>query len=153
MRTLIIACGATKVETKGARVAALSLYAGRQFNLARQLAGMGWRVMVLSAEHGLIQGDTPIATYDRRMDAARADELVHDDTQGAKLGVWCGGRGAVVVFGGALYRSVVEGWAKPRRIELRPILGRGCGDHYSQLAQLVRDEAAALPGGLFGRAA
>lgn len=149
-KVLIIACGARKVETGGQRMRALDLYAGRQFRLARQLERMGWVVLILSAEHGLIQAAQPIATYDRRMDAARAEELAGTALQGSKFGVSVGRHDRCVVYGGALYRGVVAAWAAKRGVTLEPITGRGIGEHYSKLAELVRNEAGA---GLLGRAA
>jgi hypothetical protein len=49
---LIIACGGAKVDPHGQKVAALDLYAGRQFALARRLAASGWDVLILSASAG-----------------------------------------------------------------------------------------------------
>jgi hypothetical protein len=41
-------------------------------------AGLELDVLVLSAAHGFIYAETPIADYDRKLDARRADELAFD---------------------------------------------------------------------------
>ena len=54
---------------------ALDLYRARQFAVARKFAASGWRVLVLSAEHGLIDGGDVIECYERPMTKVRAAEL------------------------------------------------------------------------------
>lgn len=79
MRLLILSCSATK-RTEPDLLPAQKRYDGPAFRTLRkalrELAQDACpRVAILSAEFGLIAGDTPIPWYDRRMDAARAAAL------------------------------------------------------------------------------
>jgi hypothetical protein len=78
------------------------------------------RVMVLSAQHGLVSEHTWLEPYDQRMTARRAIELADADlcevTRRTSLRI---NRGQVdnfgpyaeaFVFGGRLYRNVIEAW-------------------------------------------
>lgn len=76
MRLLILSCSATK-RTDAGLLPAARRYDGPAFrllrNALRELAQAAHpKVAILSAEFGLIAGDTPISWYDRRIDAARA---------------------------------------------------------------------------------
>jgi hypothetical protein len=79
MRLLILSCSATK-RTKPGLLLALHRYDGPSYRVLRkalrELAQDACpKVAILSAEFGLITGDTPIPWYDRRMDATRAAAL------------------------------------------------------------------------------
>lgn len=79
MRLLILSCSATK-RAESKPLPACLRYDGPAYrllrNALRELAEADHpRVAILSAEFGLIAGDTPIPWYDRRMDAARATAL------------------------------------------------------------------------------
>jgi hypothetical protein len=79
MRLLILSCSATK-RTETVLLPALTRYDGPSFRVLRkalrELAQDACpKVAILSAEFGLIAGDTPIPWYDRRMDATRAAAL------------------------------------------------------------------------------
>lgn len=64
-------------------------------------------IAALSAEHGLIEANTPIADYDRRMNEARAAELARDPDFRASLADLAGGKERIYVAGGKLYRDSV----------------------------------------------
>ena len=112
---------------------ALDLYRARQFAVARKFAASGWRVLVLSAEHGLIDGDDVIECYDRPMTKVRAAELTKATPANYPSG-------PVYVYGGEQYRGIVRAWARalaaPDPVE---VVGRnrGNGDHYSELVALA----------------
>jgi hypothetical protein len=80
MRLLILACSATKRRDAGL-LPAINRYDGPSYRTLRRFLAEhpekrdALAVLILSAEFGLICGDTPIPNYDRRMDAARALEL------------------------------------------------------------------------------
>ena len=80
MRLLILACSATKRHDPGL-LPAIDRYDGPSYRtLRRFLADYPEKrdaldILILSAEFGLIRGDTLVPNYDRRMDAARATEL------------------------------------------------------------------------------
>jgi hypothetical protein len=86
MRLLILSCSATKRRDSDL-LPALERYEGPAYRLLRkalrELAEVHQpRVAILSAEFGLIAGDTPIPWYDRRIDAARAARLAPAVQQG-----------------------------------------------------------------------
>lgn len=77
-RLLILSCSRCKRTDEGL-LPALQRYDGPAFRVLRRFLREGRSeapdVHILSAEHGLISYDTPIAAYDRSMTAARAREL------------------------------------------------------------------------------
>ncbi|HEX2219338.1 MAG TPA: hypothetical protein VHG35_11090 [Gemmatimonadales bacterium] len=78
-RLLVLACSARKHRTPSP-VPAWYRYDGVLFRLCKRLQAerrfpSDVRIRILSAEHGVLTPDTPIAWYDRRLDAARAAEL------------------------------------------------------------------------------
>jgi hypothetical protein len=80
MRLLVLACSATKRHDTGL-LPALDRYDGPSYRTLRRFLEDhpaqrdALAVLILSAEFGLISGDTTLPDYDRRMDAARATEL------------------------------------------------------------------------------
>lgn len=82
-RLLLLGCSARK-RTGAGPLPALALYDGPQFRLVRRyLAGRPEQppaVHVLSAEHGLLRADQPLAPYDRHMTAFRARQIRSDVT-------------------------------------------------------------------------
>ena len=77
-RMLILACSQRKRSDEGL-LPAVERYDGPAFRVLRRFLRGGSSkapvVLILSAEHGLIPHDLPIAAYDRRMTPARAREL------------------------------------------------------------------------------
>ncbi|GAA4466433.1 DUF6884 domain-containing protein [Phytohabitans houttuyneae] len=75
---VIVGCSAEKTATREP-LPALELYDGGCVPPLRARLGrlprLRARVRFLSAQHGLITADTPLHTYDRPLDAARAAEL------------------------------------------------------------------------------
>ena len=132
VNTLVISCTGSK---RPGTHRALDLYRARQFAVARKFAGLGWRVLVLSAEHGLIDGGDVIECYERPMTKARAAELTKATPANYPS------TGPVFVYGGSEYRGIVRAWA--RRLGASypvEVVGRnrGNGDHYSALVDLAR---------------
>ena len=130
MNSLIISCSAHKLPGSHR---AVDLYQSRQFKIARQLQDLGWSVFVLSAKYGFIPGSEIIADYDQKMDRSRADQL-------ADLLPAIFPAGPVYVYGGKLYRDVVNSWAdRLGQLQPRELIGlnRGNGDHYRALAALL----------------
>lgn len=77
-RMVIVGCSARKAITPGP-LPALELYEGGCVPPLRARLGaqprLRARVRILSAEHGLVTADTPLHTYNRRLDPGRAGEL------------------------------------------------------------------------------
>jgi hypothetical protein len=132
VNTLLISCTGSK---RPGTHRALDLYKPRQFKIARELAARpDWRVLVLSAEHGLIDGGDVIECYERPMTQPRADELAAATPANYPSG-------PVFVYGGAKYRGIVRAWARDLGAS-DPVevvgLNEGCGHHYSALVALAR---------------
>lgn len=107
--TMVIPCGGAKLDRPAA---ARDLYTGQMFRhtLAAAQAeadAIGGRVLILSAEHGLITLDTVIAPYDRKMGQAGS---VTPDTiaaQALALGIdW--GASVYALLPAAYYRPLDE---------------------------------------------
>jgi hypothetical protein len=143
-RTLILACSATKHKDPG-RLQALDRYDGPAFRTLRANWPRGhWLEppFILSAEHGLIDAGFPIEDYDRRMTAARADELlvqVHDQLERLELGGQLGEE--ILFFGGEIYRNLIlyaaASIAGDLRIRIRTTRG-GIGEQLGQLKAWLR---------------
>ncbi|MDG4830009.1 hypothetical protein O7627_11935 [Solwaraspora sp. WMMD1047] len=77
-RLVIVGCSAEK-RTTGQPQPALDLYDGGCVPPLRARLGDAparrARIRILSAQHGLVTADTPLAWYDRPLDAPRAAEL------------------------------------------------------------------------------
>lgn len=77
-RLLILSCSQRKRPDEGL-LPAVERYDGPAFRVLRRFLRKGISeppdVLILSAEHGLIPHDLPIAAYDRKMTPARAREL------------------------------------------------------------------------------
>jgi hypothetical protein len=153
-KVLVIACGGRKADTSAGSVRALDLYAGRQFAIARALRDAGWSIVILSAKHGVTTADQPLLAYDVKMTSAmavRAVERIRDGSIGAHLfRAAVQGAERVVFFGGASYFRVWEALVAASGIaradsecEVEEIVGRGCGDHFSILKQILGEDAAA----------
>lgn len=143
-RLLVMACGGTKNDVGDRQVKAIDLYAGRQFDLARQLHEKGWTVLILSAEHGFINADFKIKHYDRKMDRARAAELATCDFNWHILKCWAQDADEIVFYGGQEYHEVwdaaidANGFAEcGEGKDIVRIVGRGCGDHFSVLKEIT----------------
>jgi hypothetical protein len=149
---LIMACSATKLDTPGP-LCAYERYDGPAYRVLRKagypsVTGPDCRLLVLSAQHGLISGFRMLTVYDRQMDDRTAAQLAATDDDVLRATIYTPShrtRGRfnlfehdeVLVFGGGLYRRVVEAWAD------RGILGDGpiaytAGGIGEQLAALKR---------------
>ena len=77
-RLLVLACSARKRPDAGP-LPAVERYDGPAYRVLRKYLratrDAGLAVRILSARHGLIRGDEPVADYDQRLTAARAREL------------------------------------------------------------------------------
>lgn len=122
---LLLACTGRKVESD-VEIGALELYDGPSFRTLRASGyptpeGPRVRVAILSAEHAILSPYSLVRPYDRRMDPERAAELAaigeYEVRKKLFVPARCRGRSfehfpasEVFVFGGALYRQVVEAW-------------------------------------------
>lgn len=143
---LIMACSMTKLPEPGP-LAAYERYDGPAYRVLRK---SGWPaaggprvgVRILSAEYGLIGAVDPIEDYDRKMDKARALELGQlplEQLQHATLTWWGAPATRVLVWGGALYRGVVQTWEQRGLFDRTPGgITYSSGGIGTQLGQLKR---------------
>ncbi|TWA81558.1 hypothetical protein FBY14_12450 [Azospirillum brasilense] len=117
-RVLVLPCSATKRRDR-APLPARDRYTGPlwlSYRAAVAEIGAAPRTLVLSAEFGLIDADTPIPHYERRLDDDRAVDIAADPAQLDRLAAAIGAATEVYVTGGALYRATVTAMVKALRI-------------------------------------
>lgn len=143
-RLLVLACSGRKHRTPHP-VPAWYRYDGVLFRLCKRLQAdrrfpADVRVRILSAEHGIITPDTPIAWYDRQLDEARAAELREGVTRALCQAVEEEHAAEVYLALGGRYRAVVD--CLPAQV---PVRGgpAGIGTMQSQLRRWL----AAPPAG------
>jgi hypothetical protein len=141
---LILACGQRKYPAPEP-LPAYRRYDGPAY---RTLRAAGYperlptlRVLVLSAEYGLIPARTPIPDYDRRLDALRASELSAADP--AMLHPLIDRPTQVLIWGGASYRNIVHHWqSRGLFADASGPIAHSSGGIGTQLRQLKRWLAA-----------
>ena len=149
-RLLVLACSQAKVAQSGAAAPAYVLYDGPAWRVYRRwfrehpVAAAKLPVLALSAEHGLIPATKAIATYDRKLDAARVEELASDDFDRELLRCYLVDEPDILLFGGPLYadlftRLLPEDYLYRRAGDE----GRGIGDQLAELKEWL--EAVAAP--------
>lgn len=145
-RLLVLSCS----DRKNRRVnpaPAWDIYDGVLFRLCKALLNRGgWPgdvgVRILSAEHGLIRPDTPIATYDRRMTRDRARQLRGWASRIAEA-VYEEEAGEVYLAMGATYTIAVDGLF-PHHVRVIPGGGE-IGTMQAALKGWLGDASPALP--------
>lgn len=101
MIAVVLACGAQKLPTPAP---ALELYTGPLFASARRWAlsiAPRSRIFVLSAKHGLVEGDQVLEPYDQRLEKPTRATVDRVGDQAVELGLY---PGPVYFAGGELYR-------------------------------------------------
>ncbi len=112
-RLLIMSCSQAKVATLRDRLPARDLYDGpgwrcyRAWRRRKPVGAALLPVLVLSAEHGLIEARELVEPYDRRLDAARADELAACERSRALLAEALAGDPELFLFGGRAYAELL----------------------------------------------
>ncbi|GAB3977489.1 hypothetical protein GCM10029978_067340 [Actinoallomurus acanthiterrae] len=131
-RLVIVGCGAAKLNVPAP---AGQMYIGSFHRLCRQVAEVVARpdgqVMILSAEHGLLDLQQRIEPYDRRMGDASAVTAEVVACQADRLGLRTA---EVTVLAGRAYAEAVQAvWPNART----PLAGcRGIGEMQARLVQL-----------------
>lgn len=107
MRLLVMACSATKRSDPGL-IPADERYDGTAYRLLRAHRPINTRILILSAQYGLINHRTPIETYDRKMTRAHAAEIAADPPSRNLLLVSLPYSSDTFVFGGTHYQHCIE---------------------------------------------
>lgn len=119
-RRPFFACSARK-RTDTGELSALARYDGPAWRTLRaNLTCVIEPPLALSAEYGLISAYQTIPNYNRRLDAKRAAELVDPVAEQLVALIRCGKlRGETFVYGGQLYRDLLEQSRQLAQMELR----------------------------------
>lgn len=144
---VIVACGAAKLDHPAP---AGEMYTGSYHRATRRaaavLAGDAGRVMILSAEYGLLDLDTVIAPYEKRLPERQvpAEWVAMVRAQAAAAGI---ATAPVVLAGRAYVHGARQIWADA----VAPLEGtRGIGDQLARLAEIYRPAEAAAAAPLAG---
>lgn len=144
-RPVVVIPGGTRTRPlpEGAdTLPAAQLYTGPLFTRYYEAAQAipGGRVLLLSAEYGLITPDTPIAPYEKRLDLRSADHTKHR-AQAAAMGRPLRHAPEVIAFAGQDHADAAAAiWPHL----LRPLAGAGIAARLQRLAHIA---AAADPRG------
>jgi hypothetical protein len=144
MSTLLVQ-GCSKSKNRTAEpVPALELYSGFFFKIIKKSIRGGEMnddidICILSAEHGLVDVETPIETYDRRMDRQRARELAPEVSN--DLDRWVDGQYDRVVLNlGRTYRRTLDEFTPNSEVSLCHIDGEGIGEKGHALKRFLRGD-------------
>jgi len=138
---LVQSCSATK-EPVDTPVPALDLYDGYFFRIIKKALRAnqfqpGLDIIIISAEHGVIEPEDEIRYYDRRMDTERARELNADIVNTIADKVAEEGHGKVWINLGKDYLPAVDGLETAVDVPVGYIEGCGIGMKGKRLKHLV----------------
>lgn len=142
-RLLIQSCCATKRSVEHP-VPAIDLYDGyfyRIIDKARRTDRFDQDIdmLILSAEHGILEPDEKITPYDRRMDRQRALEL-QNHVQSTVADCAADSYDQVWINGAKAYRLALDGLEERLDVPVRAIDGNGIGEKGRKLKQLITVE-------------
>ena len=138
---LIQSCSATK-ESVDTPVPALDLYDGYFFRIIKKALRAdqfqtGLDIIIISAEHGIVETNDKIGYYDRRMDTDRANELNDEVVSAIAKRVTDNEYDKVWVNLGKDYLPAVDGIEAAVDVPIRYIEGSGIGMKGKRLKHLV----------------
>lgn len=142
MTTLLVqSCSATK-EPVDTPVPALDLYDGYFFRIIKKALRTnqfqpGLDIIIISAEHGVVESDDEIGYYDRRMETERAGELNDDVVTAIAQKVDENKYDNVWINLGKDYLPAIDGIEDAVDIPIRYIEGGGIGMKGKRLKHLV----------------
>lgn len=145
MPTLLVqSCSKSKIQT-AEPVPALELYSGYYYKIIKKAIrendfNSTIDVCILSAKHGLVDPDTELAPYDKKMDADRAHKLRDDVKQDLKRRIRSKEYDEVFINMGRHYREVIRGLDDEVTVPIRTIDGK-LGERGRQLKHLIRQSA------------
>lgn len=138
---LVQSCSATK-ERVDTPVPALDLYDGYFFRIIKKALRTGrFRsgidIMIISAEHGVVEPDQKIGYYDRRMDTERADALNDEVVSAIASKVNSSEYDKIWVNLGEDYLPAINGIESAVDVPVNYIEGTGIGMKGKRLKHLV----------------
>jgi hypothetical protein len=144
---LIQSCSKSKNQPEGP-VPALDLYSGFFFKIIKKAMRENVfderiDISILSAEHGLIDAETEIEWYDRRMDSNRAKELAPAVRRALRNQIDDSCQ-MIIVNVGNTYQLALEGIESNIRPEVYHVEGDGIGRKGHLLKKVIRGDLQAV---------
>jgi hypothetical protein len=141
-RLLILSCSQRKAPTQG-RLRAIDRYDGPAFRVLRkylrEVADDSLAVLILSAQHGLIDSEREIKWYDRRLSDDSIDRLRPQVMRTARRVLRSHRWRAVGLCASKEYRSLVKGLAELMPADVRlDLLAGGLGKRLTALRFWLR---------------
>lgn len=135
MTVVLISCTKEKLPTEAP---ARELYQGRLFLASvRYAEAIGARWFVLSAAHGLVDPDQPIAPYDQTLVGAdKATRLSWAALVSDQLGERLPDVKRFTVLAGAEYVKGLERFPAGRTFD-QPLAGLGVGERYARIVEMT----------------
>lgn len=139
---LVQSCSKSKIQAEEP-VPALELYSGYYYKIIKKAIREGdirddLSISILSAKYGLLDTDTLVDTYDKRMDDERAAELREEVTKQLTSKINNEGHDFVVINMGQEYQEVIQGFSSNVDAEVTYLSGR-LGERGRSLKNLIRN--------------
>ncbi|WP_435362356.1 DUF6884 domain-containing protein [Haloarchaeobius sp. DFWS5] len=147
MQTLLVqSCSKSKIEPSEP-VPAFELYSGYFYKIIKKAKKEGEfnrsvDILILSAEHGILNPSTEIEHYDRKMDASRAEELRPEVVADLTREIESGDYDEVILNMGQQYHNALSGLEENVSVKVESFTGR-LGERGSQLKQYIRTPLSA----------
>jgi len=144
MSTLLVQSCSESKKSVSEPVPAFDLYSGYYYRIIKKARREGEYddnidIRILSAEHGLLNPEEEIVTYDKEMDASRAEELKPTVVSELCETIDEGEYKHIVLNLGKTYRQAVEGLDSGTDAKVVEIEG-GLGERGHVLKKFVRGE-------------
>ena len=141
---LVQSCSATKNQVS-TPTRAIEVYDGYFFKIIKKAKKEGefrsdLDICILSAEHGIIDPEDEIRTYDRRMTTERAAELCEPVSSEIRSRIETSDYETVFLNVGNVYRKAITGLSEDESVHVKSIEGDGIGFKGRQLKSLIRSD-------------
>ncbi len=142
---LVQSCSATKNQVSKP-TPAIEVYDGYFFRIIKKARREGefrsdLDFCILSAEHGLLDPEDEITTYDRRMTAERAAELCGPVSNELQSRFENNDYETIILNLGDVYEMAVDGLSEDETVHVKSIDGDGIGFKGRQLKTLIRSDS------------
>ncbi len=139
---LVQSCSATKNQVTKP-TPAIEVYDGYFFKIIKKaIREEDFRsdldLCILSAEHGILDPEDEIITYDRRMTAERAAELCVPVTNELRFRLKTNNYETIILNLGNVYKMAVDDLYENENLHVKAIEGDGIGFKGRQLKSLIR---------------
>lgn len=144
---LVQGCSKTK-KSVSEPVEAFELYDGYYYKILKKAIrqdefNADIDICILSAEHGLLDPDDPIVTYDREMNQERAENLREDVISALQTRIQNNGYDTVLLNLGETYRRAVAGFESQTDATVQTFEG-GLGERGHYLKNIIRGDMSPL---------